>query len=97
MKPDLIDRVEHACQDLLAAGQPVTFAEVSDRVGTGRATLYRRPELRSLIEEHRRHDRDPRTLTGLATQIEHLYATLEGLAAKVRRYEEQLRHLSRRK
>lgn len=97
MNLDLIDRIEHACQDLLAAGQPITFAEVSSRVGAGRATLYRRPELRSLIEEHRRHDRDPRTLTGLATQIEQLHATLEALATKVRRHEEQLRQLNRRK
>jgi hypothetical protein len=94
---DLVQRVERACQDLLAAGQPITFTDVSTRVGTGRATLYRRPELRSLIEEHRQHDRDPRTLTGLTTQIKQLHATLEALAAKVRRHEEQLRQLNQRK
>jgi hypothetical protein len=94
---DLVHRVEQACQDLLAAGQPVTFAEVAVQVGAGRVTLYRRPELRSLIEEHRQREREALTLTGLTVQIEQLRATLEALAAKVRRHEEQLRQLNNRK
>jgi Family of unknown function (DUF6262) len=97
MNADLVHRVEQACQDLLNAGHPITFADVAARVGTGRATLYRRPELRALIEEHRQRDRDALTLTGLTVQIDQLRATLEALAAKVRRHEEQLRHLNRRK
>ena len=39
--------------------------------GIGRATLYRRPELRAIIEEHRRHGRDALTLTGLTVEIDH--------------------------
>ncbi len=95
MNADLPHRVERACQDLLTTGQPITFHEVAARAGTGRATLYRRPELRAIVEEHRQRDRHALTLTGLAVQIDHLRATLEALAAKVRRHEEQLRQLNR--
>jgi hypothetical protein len=93
---DLVDRIEQACQNLLTAGQPITFAAVATHLGTSRATLYRRPELRALIEEHRQRDRDALTLTGLTVQIDQLRATLEALAAKVCRHEEQLRQLNRR-
>ena len=93
MTSDLTTRVEQACQDLLAAGQPVTIAEVAARSRIGRSTLYRRPELRALIEEHRQRGRDAFTLTGLAVQIDQLRTAVEALAAKVRRHEEQLRRL----
>ena len=53
MTDDLAVRVEQACQQLLTAGAEVTFGEVATRVGIGRATLYRRPELRAIVEEHR--------------------------------------------
>jgi AcrR family transcriptional regulator len=86
-------RVEDACADLLATGQPVTFDEVASRVGLGRATLYRNPELRAVVEEHRTRGREAHTLTGLSTEIEHLRIALDALAAKVRRHEEQLRRL----
>jgi hypothetical protein len=97
MNPDTaVARVEHACRDLAAAGQPVTFEAVATRAGLGRATLYRRPELRALIEEHRQTRREAHTLTGLLTQIDQLRDTLEALADKVRRHEERLRRLERR-
>ena len=44
--------VEDACAAIILAGQPVTF-EVAARTGLGRATLYRNPDLRRIIEEHR--------------------------------------------
>jgi len=78
--PGLATRVEQACQDLLAAGQPITIAEVSARSGVGRSTLYRRPELRAFIEEHRQRSRDAFTLTGLGVQIDQLRTALEALA-----------------
>jgi len=93
MTSDLTTRVEQACQDLLAAGQPVTIAQVAAHSQIGRSTLYRRPELRALIEEHRQRGRDAFTLTGLAVQIDQLRTAVEALAAKVRRHEEQLRRL----
>jgi hypothetical protein len=93
MTDDLTVRVEHACQQLLTAGTEVTFAEVATRVGVGRATLYRRPELRAIVEEHRQRGRDALTLTGLQVQIDQLRAALEAVAAKARRHEEELRRL----
>lgn len=95
MTDDLPLRVEQACQRLLADGTDVTFAEVADRVGIGRATLYRRPELRAVIEEHRQRGRDALTLTGLQVQIDQLRTTLEAVAAKARRHEEELRQIKR--
>lgn len=96
MSSDLALRVERACRELTAAGAPVTFDEVAARAGIGRATLYRRPELRALVEEHRQTAREALTLTGLDIQIDQLRATLEALADKVRRQEERLRRLERR-
>jgi hypothetical protein len=95
MNDQLTVRVEHACQQLLADGTQVTFGEVADRVGVGRATLYRRPELRALVEEHRQRGREALTITGLQIQIDQLRATLEAVAAKATRHEEELRRLKR--
>jgi AcrR family transcriptional regulator len=95
MNPGVHTRVEQACQRLLAADQPVTFDEVARRAGIGRATLYRRPELRAVIDEHRQTRRDALTLTDIATQVDQLRATLQALADKVRRHDEQLGRLQR--
>jgi hypothetical protein len=88
-------RVEHACRQLLAQGDDVTFGSVADHADVGRATLYRRPELRAIIEEHRQRGRDALTLTGLQVQIDQLRASLEAVAANTRRHEEELRKLRR--
>jgi AcrR family transcriptional regulator len=89
-------RVEQACRDLAAAGRPITVDAIAQHCGIARATLYRHPELRAVIEEHRRRERDALTLTGLAVQIDQLRRALEAVAANVRRHEEQLRQLRRR-
>ncbi len=96
MTSNLTPRVEQACQDLLTAGHTVTIADVAARSGIGRSTFYRHPELRAVIDEHRQHQRDALSLTGLAVQIDQLRQGLEALAAKVRRHEEQLRRLTHR-
>ncbi len=85
--------VEDACAAIILAGQPVTFDAVAARTGLGRATLYRNPDLRAVIEEHRARGREAHTLTGLTTEIAHLRTALEAIAANVRRHEEQLRRL----
>lgn len=95
MNTTLAARVEQACHELSGAGQPITFGSVAEQAGIGRATLYRRPELRALVEEHRQRERDALTLTGLAVQIDQLRTALEAVAANVRRHEEQLRRLTR--
>jgi len=96
MTESALVRVERACAQLLQAGKQVTFLAVADLAGVGRATLYRDPDLRALIDEHRIRQADARTLTGLAHEIAHLRTALEAVASKVRRHEEQLRRLERR-
>jgi integrase len=95
MNTTLAARVEQACRELATTGEPITFGSVAERADIGRATLYRRPELRALVEEHRQRERDALTLTGLAVQIDQLRGALEAVAANVRRHEEQLRQLTR--
>ncbi len=93
--PGEVARVEAACAELAAAGQPVTFNEVAARARISRTTLYRRADLRAVIEEHRARGPDASTLTGLAVQIDQLRRSLEAVAAKVRRHEESIRRLER--
>jgi hypothetical protein len=88
-------RVEAACAELAAAGRPVTFAEVAARAQTSRTTLYRRADLRAIVEEHRARGQDATTLSGLAVQIDQLRRSLEAVAAKARRHEEAIRRLER--
>lgn len=95
MTASLPERVEQACRDLAANSDSITFPAVADLAGIGRATLYRRPELRAVVEEHRQQSREALTLTGLAVQLDQLRTGLEAVAAKVRRQEEELRKLRR--
>jgi hypothetical protein len=92
---DELARVEAACAELAAAGQPVTFAEVAARARLSRTTLYRRADLRAVIDEHRAQGQDATTLTGLTIQVDQLRRGLEAVAAKVRRHEETIRRLER--
>jgi AcrR family transcriptional regulator len=96
MSSDLVNRVEQACAQLTDQGVAVTFAAVAAAVGLSKATIYRRPELRAIVEEHRAHDREAHTLTGLVVELDQLRHGLEAVAAKVRRHEEVLRDLQRR-
>jgi hypothetical protein len=89
--------VEDACAAIILAGQPVTFDEVAARAGLGRATLYRNPDLRTIIEEHRAHGKESHTLSGLTTEIAHLRIALDGIATTVRRHEEELRRLRKQR
>lgn len=63
--------------------------------GVGKATLYRRPEPRALVEEHRLQGREALTLSGLAVEVDQLKRSLEAVAARVRHREEVLRRLTR--
>ncbi len=77
-------RVEDACAELILTGEPVTFDAVAHRTSLGRATLYRNPELRAVIEEHRARGREAHTMSGLASEIAHLRTAVETVAATVR-------------
>ncbi len=92
---DQVSQVEAACAQLAAAGQPVTFEQIAARAQISRTTLYRRADLRAVIDEHRARGRDATTLSGLAVQIDQLRRSLEAVAAKVRRHEETIRSLER--
>ena len=75
----------------------MTFTGVAARSGMSRTTLYRRPELRALVDEHRLRTRDATTLSGLTVQIDQLRRSLEAVAARVRHHEEILRRLERQR
>jgi hypothetical protein len=95
MTPNL-EAVEAACARLAHDGEAITFTAVADHTGMSRTTLYRNPQLRAVVEEHRSHTHDRHTLTGLAAEIAHLRTGLEALADRVRNQEERLRHLEGR-
>jgi Family of unknown function (DUF6262) len=92
---DLIVRAEHACTQLGEEGQLITFTAIAARTRTSRATLYRDPALRALVDEHRHRAASASTLTGLADDIAALRTAIEAIASRVRRHEEQLRQLHR--
>lgn len=91
-----LEAVEAACAHLANAGDAVTFTAVAEHAGISRTTLYRNPQLRSVIEDHRSHTHDRHTLTGLAAEIAHLRTGLEAVADRVRHHEERLRRLEGR-
>ncbi|MGI5182352.1 DUF6262 family protein [Dactylosporangium sp. CA-152071] len=91
---DLSAQVRAACTDLARHGR-VTFPAVAEQTGISRATLYRRRDLREIVETHRRPDQQTLSVTSLATQLDQLRQTLEAVAAKVRRHEEDLRAIKR--
>jgi hypothetical protein len=93
----ILHRIEQACTDLATTDQPITFPAVAAATGTSRTTLYRNPELRTVINDHRARQRDGRTLTGLNREITHLRTALEAIAATNRNHEERLRHLENKK
>jgi AcrR family transcriptional regulator len=93
---ELSARTEDTCNTLSNEGAAVTFGAVAERVGVSKATLYRRPELRAIVEEHRARDRDAHSLAGIVVELDHLRQGLEAVAAKVRRHEEEIRKLKRR-
>jgi AcrR family transcriptional regulator len=90
-----LQRVEAACDELAANGQAITFSRVAQRAQVSRTTLYRNPDLRAVVEDHRAHATDARSLTGLAAEIAHLRTGVEAVAERVRKHEERLRRLER--
>jgi phosphoserine phosphatase len=96
MPADDIVAVERACSALAAAGRRVTFNAVAAQTTISRTTLYRRADLRALVDEHRAKGADATVLSGLTVQIDQLRRSLEAVASNVRRHEERLRRLERR-
>lgn len=92
-----LNRVERACVELHHDGKDVTFTAVATATGLGRTTLYRDPTIRAVIEEHRHRTATSGTVTGLTDEIATLRSALDALAARVRKHEEQLRRLDRKR
>jgi hypothetical protein len=97
MSDNTLRQGEQACTDLLDAGQQVTFTAVASKTGLARTTLYRNQRLRAVVDEHRTRQAEARTLSSLTSEIAHLRTALEAIAATVKRHEEQLRKLQRRR
>lgn len=91
-----LETVEAACTHLAETGDQITFTAVAGHTGISRTTLYRNPQLRAVIDNHRSHSHQHNTLTGLAAEIAHLRTGLEALADRVRGQEERLRQLEGR-
>jgi ACT domain-containing protein len=88
-------QVRAACEQLLAAGADVTFTAVAHTSGISRATCYRTRDLRAIIDTYRSRHGDLLTLTAMADRVDNLTQTLDALADKVRRQEEEIRTLKR--
>ena len=91
--PNTLARVERACSALHRDAKPITFVSVAALAGVSRTSLYRDPSLRVVVDEYRAAHVDPRTLTGLTREVDHLRTALEVLADRVHHHEEQLRQL----
>ena len=91
-----LEAVEAACTHLAETSDQITFTAVAEHTGISRTTLYRNPQLRTVIDDHRSRNHDRHTLTGLAAEIAHLRNGIEALADRVRDQEERLRHLEGR-
>lgn len=85
--------IETVCAELAAESTPITFTAVAARTGISRTTLYRNPDLRAIIDDHR-HGRG--TIAHLTNEIAHLRTGLHALADRVRHQEERLRRLEPR-
>lgn len=91
----LVPRVTDAANELLALEMPVTFSAVAARAGVARTTLYRRADLRAVVDDcRRRAQASELTLPALAVQLDQLRLGLEAVAAMVRRHEEAIRRLT---
>jgi hypothetical protein len=65
------------------------FTAIAASTCLARATLYRNPQIRAVIDEHRARQAEARTLSGLAAEITHLRSALEAVAGNVRHHEER--------
>ena len=95
MNESTLARIERVCAEFVTTGYPITFTAVAEHAQIGRATLYRDPQLRAIVDEHRIRQTDARTLSGVATELAHLRTAVETLAEVVKRHEEQLRKITK--
>ena len=95
MNDDKPDRVRDACEQLIRAGHAITFDAIAQTAGISRATLYRHRDLRAIIERYRDPTGQELTLTSLAVQVDQLRDSLQAVADRVKRHEEDIRRLKK--
>lgn len=89
-----LNQIERVCADLARDGHPITIAAVADRAGIARSTIYRNPELRTMIEHHRQTAPDG-TITAITDELATLRASIQTLADTVRQHDAKIRRLTR--
>lgn len=94
MTSAMLNQIERACADLARDGHPITIAAVAEHAGLARSTIYRRPELRTIIEHHQQTVPDG-TITAITDELQTLRATVQTLADTVRHHDAQIRRLIR--
>lgn len=94
MTSPTLNQIERACADLARDGHPITIAAVAEHASIARSTIYRNPELRVIIEHHRRATPDG-TITAITDELATLRAAVQTLADTVRHHDAQLRQLTR--
>ena len=94
MTSPTLNQIERACADLARNGQPITIAAVAEHAGIARSTIYRNPELRTIIEHHREATPDG-SITAITDELATLRQAVQALADTVRNHDAQLRRLTR--
>ncbi len=92
-----LNQIERVCADLARDGHPITIAAVADRAGIARSTIYRNPELRTMIEHHRQTAPDGTitAITAITDELATLRASIQTLADTVRQHDAKIRRLTR--
>ena len=88
-----LNQIERACADLSRDGHPITIAAVAQRAGISRSTIYRNPELRTVIEHHRQAAPDE-TITAITDELATLRTSVQALADTVRQHDAKIRRLA---
>ena len=67
MTSPTLNQIERACAELAHDGHTITIAAVAEHASIARSTIYRNPELRVIIEHHRRATPDG-TITAITDE-----------------------------
>ncbi|WP_434971242.1 DUF6262 family protein [Microbacterium sp. bgisy207] len=94
MTSPTLNQIERACADLARNGHPITIAKVAEHAGISRSTIYRNPELRTIIEHHQEAAADG-SITAITDELTTLRQAVQTLADTVRHHDAQLRRLTR--
>lgn len=94
MTSTTLNQIERACADLARNSRSITIAAVAEHAGISRSTIYRNPELRTVIEHHREAAPDG-SITAITDELATLRQAVQTLADTVRHHDAQLRRLTR--